>query len=86
MLYSLQKEGAKMKNQFYANIERVESAIQDAGYVPYDQLYGFLLTGNSAYITRKDNARRKHRGKSRPGAAAAVSECSKRVLNQCNML
>ena len=57
MLYSLQKEGAKMKNQFYANIERVESAIQDAGYIPYDQLYGFLLTGNSAYITRKDNAR-----------------------------
>ena len=46
-----------MKNQFYANIERVESAIQDAGYIPYDQLYGFLLTGNSAYITRKDNAR-----------------------------
>ena len=46
-----------MKNQFYTNIELVESAIQDAGYVPYDQLYGFLLTGNSAYITRKDNAR-----------------------------
>ena len=57
MLYSLQKEGANMKNQFYANIELVESAIQDAGYIPYDQLYGFLLTGNSAYITRKDNAR-----------------------------
>lgn len=57
MLYSHQKEGLKMKNQFYANIERVESAIQDAGYIPYDQLYGFLLTGNSAYITRKDNAR-----------------------------
>ena len=57
MLYSLQKEGTKMKNQFYANIELVESAILDAGYVPYDQLYGFLLTGNSAYITRKDNAR-----------------------------
>ena len=46
-----------MKNQFYANIELVESAIQDAGYIPYDQLYGFLLTGHSAYITRKDNAR-----------------------------
>ena len=46
-----------MKNQFYANIELVESAIQDAGYIPYDQLYGFLLTGNSSYITRMDNAR-----------------------------
>ena len=46
-----------MKNQFYANIELVESAIQDAVYIPYDQLYGFLLTGNSSYITRKDNAR-----------------------------
>ena len=57
MLYSPKKEGTKMKNQFYANIERVESAIVDAGYIPYDQLYGFLLTGNSAYITRKDNAR-----------------------------
>ena len=57
MLYSQRKEGTKMKNQFHDNIELVEAAIQDAGYIPYDQLYGFLLTGNSAYITRKDNAR-----------------------------
>ena len=46
-----------MKNQFYANIELVESAIQDAGYIPYDQLYGYVQTGNSLYITRKYNAR-----------------------------
>ena len=46
-----------MRNQFYADLEIVESAILDAGYIPYDQLCGFVLTGNSAYITRKYDAR-----------------------------
>ena len=36
---------------------RIESAIRDAGYVPYDQLTAFLKTGDDRYITRRDNAR-----------------------------
>ena len=38
-------------------IERIEIAIRDAGYVPYDQLTAFLKTGDDRYITRRDNAR-----------------------------
>ena len=38
-------------------MERIETAIRDAGYIPYDQLTAFLKTGNDRYITRRDNAR-----------------------------
>lgn len=47
-----------MKDHFLADIRVVEQALQDAGFVPYDQLYGYAVTGNSTYITRRDNARR----------------------------
>ena len=46
-----------MNHQFYKDLKIVESAMRDADYDPYDQLYGFWITGNSAYITRKNNAR-----------------------------
>lgn len=38
-------------------MERIATAIRDAGYVPYDQLTAFLKTGDDRYITRRDNAR-----------------------------
>ena len=38
-------------------MERIITAIQDAGYVPYDQLTAFLKTGDDRYLTRRDNAR-----------------------------
>ena len=38
-------------------MERIVTAIQDAGYVPYDQLTAFLRTGDDRYITRRDNER-----------------------------
>ena len=38
-------------------MERIIPAIQDAGYVPYDQLTAFLKTGDDRYITRRGNAR-----------------------------
>ena len=46
-----------MDRQFEMDLELVESSIRDAGYVVYDQLYGFWVTGNSSYITRKNGAR-----------------------------
>ena len=42
---------------FEENIQIVVNALKNAGYVPYDQLYGYVSTGEAAYITRKDNAR-----------------------------
>lgn len=35
----------------------VSALIRDAGYDPYAQLYGYVQTGDSIYITRKGNAR-----------------------------
>ena len=38
-------------------MERIEAALRDAGYVPYDQLTAFLRTGDERYITRRNDAR-----------------------------
>ena len=46
-----------MNEWFLADMKRVENAIRDAGFVPYDQIYGYVMTGNCAYITRRDGAR-----------------------------
>lgn len=46
-----------MEDRFLADMKIVEQAIREAGFVPYDQLYGFVQTGNSLYITCKHNAR-----------------------------
>lgn len=43
---------------FMAAISEVYLAIQEAGYEPYDQLTGYVRTGNDQYITRKRNARK----------------------------
>lgn len=42
---------------FEENILIVVNALKNAGYDPYDQLYGYVSTGEVAYITRQDNAR-----------------------------
>lgn len=36
---------------------QIESAIRDADYDPYEQLVGYLQTGQDYYITRRANAR-----------------------------
>lgn len=46
-----------MENNTNILMERITTAIRDAGYVPYDQLTAFLKTGDDRYITRRDNAR-----------------------------
>lgn len=38
-------------------IDIIVRALRNAGHNPYDQLRGYLATGNTAYITRTDNAR-----------------------------
>lgn len=35
----------------------VIDALKKAGYNPYDQLYGYVSTGELSYITRQGNAR-----------------------------
>ena len=42
---------------FHQTIEIIVEAIKEAGYDPYEQLVGYLLTGQDYYITRTSNAR-----------------------------
>ena len=46
-----------MEDRFLKDMTIVVDAIRDAGFVPYNQLYGYVQTGNSLYITRRNNAR-----------------------------
>ena len=47
----------ELENDFKQKIEHIVSALREAGYDPYEQLYAYLHTSNDAYITRKGDAR-----------------------------
>ena len=47
-----------LDSAFMAAISEVYLAIEEAGYEPYDQLIGYVTTGNDQYITRHHNARK----------------------------
>lgn len=38
-------------------LQEVIAALRDAGYNPYDQLEGYIQTGDASYITRAGGAR-----------------------------
>ncbi len=47
-----------MDEQEHNNImNRIVRSLREAGYDPYEQLTGYLLTGEDFYITRHNNAR-----------------------------
>ena len=46
-----------MTEKFEETMRYIISVLKDAGYEPYEQLYGYLNTGNDSYITRKGDAR-----------------------------
>ena len=48
-----------MNSNFESTIEEIVRAIAEAGYQPYDQLYGYVSTGKEEFITRNGNAREK---------------------------
>ena len=47
-----------MEIEFENIMEYIVASIRSAGYEPYDQLYGYLKTGDETYITRTGDARR----------------------------
>ena len=47
-----------LDNEFMAAMSGVYMALQEAGYEPFDQLTGYVRTGNDQYITRRHNARK----------------------------
>lgn len=46
-----------MDRKFLDQMNAVMQAIRKAGYSPYEQLVGYLTTGELAYITRTSGAR-----------------------------
>ena len=46
-----------MREKFQKDIECIISALRDAGYDTYEQLYAYAITGNETFITRKGDAR-----------------------------
>ena len=48
-----------MDTAFETLIGEIVALIRDAGYEPYDQLYGYISTGKEEFITRKGQAREK---------------------------
>ena len=49
----------KLKTKFEVTMEEIVRAIAEAGYNPYDQLYGYVTKGKEELITRNGNAREK---------------------------
>ena len=48
-----------MDTEFSTLMDEIIQSIREAGYEPYDQLYGYITTGKEEYITRTGNAREK---------------------------
>ena len=49
----------KLKTEFEVTMEEIVRAIAEAGYDPYDQIYGYVTKGKEEFITRNGNAREK---------------------------
>ena len=49
----------KLDAKFEITMEEIVRAIKEAGYEPYDQLYGYVTKGKEEFITRNGNAREK---------------------------
>ena len=47
-----------LDNEFMAAMSDVYMSLQEAGFEPFDQLTGYVRTGNDQYITRRHNARK----------------------------
>lgn len=49
--------GDKNSNNVHVTLESVYKALQDKGYNPINQIVGYLLSGDPAYIPRNEDAR-----------------------------
>ncbi len=48
-----------MDRELIRTLDEIAASIRKAGLEPYDQITGYLRTGNERYITRTGNAREK---------------------------
>lgn len=52
-----EKSEVDMEEKVLKNVEYIVSALREAGYNPYKQLYAYAVTGDETYITRNGDAR-----------------------------
>jgi len=45
--------------QTYEKLEHIAQSLRDTGYDPYEQLMGYIKTGDATYITRRGDARKR---------------------------
>jgi len=45
--------------QTHEKLEHIAQSLRDAGYDPYEQLIGYIKTGDATYITRRGAARKR---------------------------
>ena len=64
----------KKMNNAQIVIEAIIAALQDGGYDPFDQLCGFLKTGDETFITRRNGARNKVKSVNKVDLANYISE------------
>ena len=55
--YTQKCEVRRMETNFENIMAHIVASIREAGYDPYNQLYGYLKTGDDTYITRTGDAR-----------------------------
>ena len=48
-----------MDIEFSIAMDEIVASLKEAGFDPYEQLYGYIATGKEEFITRKGNAREK---------------------------
>lgn len=46
-----------MDKELISKLEHIATSIQEAGFDPFEQITGYIRTGNDRYITRTGNAR-----------------------------
>ena len=46
-----------MDKQLISKLEHIAQSIKTAGFDPYEQMTGYIRTGDARYITRTGNAR-----------------------------
>ena len=48
-----------MTTEFTTAMDEIVASLKEAGFDPYEQLYGYITTGKEEYITRTGDAREK---------------------------
>jgi uncharacterized protein (UPF0297 family) len=57
LLSELIGEGSPLDKELISKLEHIAASIKEAGFDPFEQMTGYIRTGDARYITRTGNAR-----------------------------